>query len=491
MWVKYINQARYLRAVRLKTRFFNKLEYMIVLQGDEGMSYHLKFDSDVIIIGAGFAGITAGRELTNLGHSAIILEARNRIGGRTWFGLSPLGQELELGGTWVHWVQPHIWSEIIRYNLPLTRSPQPEKAIWYNKEQAKEMSPDALFNILNEGLSIMDKEAIKVFPNPHQFDCNHKDIQNIEDISLTDKINLLNLDEQHREKLKAMMALNFHGNPDNAAYSQYLRWTALCGGNWSFLFEACATYKLKNGTLSLLKAIQSESRAKIHLEAIVESITEDEYGVLVITQDGKEYRSKQLICTVPLNTLTNIKFSPALDPVLTSVSQTRHAAEGIKIWIRIKGYIENIVGLANADCPLNFTQVEYTIDGDTLLVAFGPSADINRINIKSPKAIEKILQQWLPKVEVINIDCHDWAHDSFSLGTWAMLRPNQLKTIQKTAQQSLGNRIHFCGSDFAQGWAGFMDGAIESAKTISYRVNERLYEVNETIINNKVPILST
>ncbi len=39
---------------------------------------------DVIVIGAGMAGITAARELVRAGFSVVVLEARERIGGRIW-----------------------------------------------------------------------------------------------------------------------------------------------------------------------------------------------------------------------------------------------------------------------------------------------------------------------------------------------------------------------------------------------------------------------
>jgi monoamine oxidase len=63
-------------------------------------------DVDVVVIGAGFAGLVAARELGRAGLDVIVLEARDRVGGRTWTDRR-LGHDLELGGTWVHRVQPH------------------------------------------------------------------------------------------------------------------------------------------------------------------------------------------------------------------------------------------------------------------------------------------------------------------------------------------------------------------------------------------------
>lgn len=52
----------------------------------------------IAIIGAGYAGLTVARDLTSIGHKVLLLEARDRIGGRTWSS-NIGGYPFELGGT--------------------------------------------------------------------------------------------------------------------------------------------------------------------------------------------------------------------------------------------------------------------------------------------------------------------------------------------------------------------------------------------------------
>ena len=85
---------------------------------------------DVIVIGGGFAGVTAARECSLRGCTVLLLEARDRLGGRTW-GADWAGTQIELGGAWVHWHQPHTFSELTRAGLKVELGREAELAGWY------------------------------------------------------------------------------------------------------------------------------------------------------------------------------------------------------------------------------------------------------------------------------------------------------------------------------------------------------------------------
>ena len=82
---------------------------------------------DVIVVGAGLAGLTAARELRHAGRRVLVLEGRDRVGGRAFTGGFE-GTDVEFGGAYVHWFQPHVFAELTRYGL--TYQPPPEPARW-------------------------------------------------------------------------------------------------------------------------------------------------------------------------------------------------------------------------------------------------------------------------------------------------------------------------------------------------------------------------
>ena len=73
---------------------------------------------DVIVVGGGFAGLRAARDLADAGRNVVLLEARDRLGGRTWTRpFAGDGPPVEVGGTWFTPEQVEVPRELERYGL--------------------------------------------------------------------------------------------------------------------------------------------------------------------------------------------------------------------------------------------------------------------------------------------------------------------------------------------------------------------------------------
>jgi monoamine oxidase len=69
-------------------------------------------DFDVVVVGAGSAGIAAARRLADAGLATMLLEARDRVGGRAWTVRTPGGFPIDLGCGWLHSADRNVWREI-------------------------------------------------------------------------------------------------------------------------------------------------------------------------------------------------------------------------------------------------------------------------------------------------------------------------------------------------------------------------------------------
>jgi hypothetical protein len=135
--------------------------------------------------------------------------------------------------------------------------------------------------------------------------------------------------------------------------------------------------------------------------------------------------------------------------------QTGHST---KIWALVKGLPGNFYGVGY-DTKVKWVATEYNTPHGDLLVGFGTTPEI--LDVTDPADVTAAIHEFVPDVEVVATDAHDWNADEFSQGTWMAYRPGQVTRFASALQRREGC-ITCAGSDLASGWAGWMDGAVES-----------------------------
>ncbi len=437
-------------------------------------------DKKVIIIGAGFAGLVAARELQTAGIEYEILEAKDRIGGRAWTE-ERMGRPLELGATWVHWFQAHIWTEIMRYGQrkEIESSPADNEAHWVTEGKVVRGTEEYLDEKLTAAILATHEGNEEYFPNPYDpLWVMSDDFDGPEEVRerfiADDQKNAIDLvveagfDQETIDLVDAFWSAGYIGDPYTGSALMAKQWGALADNRYRVMEDITLKWKLKNGMQSLYNGIAGDLTGQIRTETPVTHVDYHDGGARVTTESGEVIEATAVICTVPVGALKNIEFSPALPEKVQKVVEDRWNAQGAKIWIKIKGH-HRFLGYAPKPAKISTLRSEYFMDDDTtILVGFG--YDNTNIDLNSVEDAQAVLNQWRDDLEVVDTTGHNWVADKWAGQAWGTLRKGQF-TEGWSLFDEVDPPLYFAGSDYAYGWRGVcVDGALEKGMTTARKI---------------------
>lgn len=268
---------------------------------------------DVIVIGAGFAGLIAARDLAlKHGLRVLLVEARDRIGGRTWTA-KVFGEEIEMGGTWVHWGQPHLYNELQRYglhrNLKTSAGTQaPEKQFFKSsqspvKEVSAADSAAALERVAQRFFNINGLDSRALMPYPHDPLREPALWRKYDHLSVKNRLDQLDDISQWDKELFESNVNTFGSAPGtDTGFVEALRWYALGGHNIARVFEMAGIYKIGNGGMTAFaRAIFNEYAGDRLFNTTIHEISHfGSSNVFVKTSHGKQIKANAVISTIPL-----------------------------------------------------------------------------------------------------------------------------------------------------------------------------------------------
>jgi monoamine oxidase len=413
---------------------------------------------DVVVIGGGFAGVTTARETTLGGADTILLEARDRLGGRTWTK-DWNGTDIELGGGWVHWHQPHVWSEITRAGVGTERGEDAARASWFAGQERRVGSIADRDAIAERGWNQFVEGVEDALPLPHDPAFAADELARFDRQTIAERVAELDLDEEEHDILWAELESLAHGHLDDAGAVAVLRWHALSGGTLHLTQETGGRVTFKEGTRSLIDAIASKASFETRLSTPVAAVSQRDGRVEVHTRAGETFPARLAVVAVPLNALGGIEFDPPLSETKQEAIVLGQASRGVKIFIHARGEPVFQNGIKPSH-PFGYLDTEIIYPDETqLMIGFG--YDQEACDVSDLAAVQRQLAEILPGYEALAATAHDWLADEFSRGTWAIHRPGWYTKFHAEMQRPEG-AVLLAGSDFANGWAGFMDGAIES-----------------------------
>jgi monoamine oxidase len=417
-----------------------------------------KKPGSVLVIGAGFAGLTAAHLLRKQGVRVTILEARNRVGGRV-FSFNPegtMGQVIELGAEWVGNSHTSLIAMCEEFGLELFNnqfdshltlageySPNGKwsfsealEAFWAKKTPAWEAYSD-------KQKQAMDKTDWWRFLANQGFTDR--------DLLLRDLLDSTDFGESIRH---------------TSGYAAFAEYAESSPNNEMDL-------KIKGGNMrlaeKLAEAVGPENILLDHKVAAVEQ--NKKTGVKVTCTDGKVFTADRLICTAPTFAVQRINWTPALPAVQVDAMNALQYARIVKIPMVFKERFwkaENFDMVT--DTPAHyFYHATKDQPGDTgVLISYvvGDKADaITSMNKMQREAV--VLEALRPafgdvKKYLQNSLMYYWASDPYSKGAYAFYGKGQWFGIMPVLREP-HMLTHFAGEHLAD-WQGFMEGAINTAE---------------------------
>ncbi len=403
-------------------------------------------DLDVIVIGGGLAGLRAARDLADGGHSVLVLEARDRVGGRGM--TATLGdRRVELGGSWFTPQQHLVRAELQRYNLAVRDYPNVRHVRWLTAGELRYGLPVPL-----DELGTLESALLRIARDAEAYGNGDKAVGQG---SALHYIERLQPSPALRDFLLGWWQVTGGTPPDRGAVADALSSIAGHGGLTGLL--TCLAHAPVDGWSALAEAMAASPGVRVRLGAVVCSVEHDDSGVACTTANGERLTAAAAVIAVPMNCLPAIEFSPPL-PERVREAAGANVGAAVKVLMLARNVPPH--GLAVGIGPgLNWLYTDQEIDGQTLVIAFGwqdPAFDPD-----DRGHVERALAAFYPEGELIDWAHHDWIADVSSRGTW-LTAPAHRTDLVDPARFRPSGRLVFAGSDVAEEEAGWFEGALRS-----------------------------
>jgi monoamine oxidase len=446
--------------------------------------------ADVLVVGAGVAGLIAARELVKRNRSCLVLEARDRVGGRTF--TQKLGKDwVDLGGQWIGPTQDRLAALARELDVPIFPQHHEGKKLlsWAGKISTFKGSLPWLSLATQLELGLLDlrvKRYNKTFAADAPWNARRAAEWDGETVESWKRKHLRA--GGSRLFLDIVVRAVFTSEPRDLSFLYFLSYiksghglemlTSIPGGAQESRFVG--------GAQKLSTRMAEALGNRVVLECPVWSLEQTSEGVTLETARGT-YRGRYAILAIPPLLAGRIRYASALPPrreqLMTRMpmgSCIKYVATYERAFWREGGFS----GEAFSDTgPTTTTFDDSSHDGSQpALVTFSDGGAARIWGDRPPEerrqaVLAEFVRFFGPQAaHPTGFLEKNWGDDPWSGGCYAgVMGPGVMTDCGSALRQPCG-RIHWAGTETAIEWTGYIDGAIESGQRAANEVAGRLSE---------------
>lgn len=452
------------------------------------------WDHDVIIIGAGLAGLRAAMLLHEQGYDVLVVEARERVGGRTKSG--PVGEAtLDHGGQWVGPTQTRVLA--LADSLGVERFPTYCKGKKVLEIDGKVSTYSgsipslSVSNLIELQLLIrkIDKLA-KTVPRGAPHDAPNA--------AKLDALSVRDWEDRNikRPGTRAMVDLLVQSilsaEPADVSMLYLLHYIHCAGG-----VDPLATVKgggqeqrFVLGAQELSKRMAAKLGERVTLESPVSRVQHDDAQVTVHS-GSRSWSSRFVVITAPPPVAAQITYEPPLPQARGLLTEQLNMGDTLKCLVLYQRPFWRELGYSGETIS-HSGHITFAFDNTSHsgaqagLVAFVTGARARALRGRPTEELRALIvsefvRYFGPQAsQATGFECEDWSSEPWSMGGPAAVAPPRALSRHHTELASPVGRIHWAGTETASEWCGFMEGAVCSGERVAVEIQQALDQENRT-----------